>query len=110
MIGAAPPDVSPYNPRLDLDVDLDLDLESDADYNRLCWHSRRGMLELDLMLGPFVRDCYPGLDAEDQLRYRRLLECEDQDLYSWFLRRCQPQDEELQKIVERILAYTRPGN
>ena len=85
-------------------------MESDADYNRLCWHSRRGMLELDLMLGPFVKQCYPRLPAEDQRRYRRLLECEDQDLFSWFLGREEPQDEELVKIVKQVLAFSRSGS
>ena len=50
------------------------------DINRLSWASRRGMLELDLMLLPFLEKVYPSLDEEDQRRYWRLLECEDQDL------------------------------
>lgn len=82
-------------------------LESKAEYNRLCWHSRRGMLELDLVLGPFVKNHYPGLSPGDKERYRRLLECEDQDLFSWFLGRAIPEDEELAAIVEQILASTR---
>ena len=82
-------------------------LNSDAEYNRLCWHSRRGMLELDLVLGPFVSEHYPQLPAADQERYRRLLECEDQDLFAWFMGREQPQDEELIDIVKKILATTR---
>ncbi len=86
-----------------------MDLESDAEYNRLCWHSRRGMLELDLVLGPFVKQHYPGLSGENKARYRRLLECEDQDLCTWFLGRVKPQDEELADIVEQILATTRVG-
>ncbi|MCZ6831772.1 MAG: succinate dehydrogenase assembly factor 2 [Gammaproteobacteria bacterium] len=84
-----------------------MNLESDAEYNRLCWHSRRGMLELDLMLGPFVNQHYPLLSAEKKARYRRLLACEDQDLFAWFLGRAKPQDEELADIVEQILATTR---
>ena len=51
-----------------------------TELNRLFWHSRRGMLELDVLLVPFVKEVYPSLDAEDQARYRKLLECEDQDL------------------------------
>jgi antitoxin CptB len=99
MIGAAPGLVSLYNRAMTQ--------ESAAEYNRLCWHSRRGMLELDLVLGPFVRNHYPGLSPVDKERYRRLLECEDQDLFSWFLGRVIPQDEELADIVEKILASTR---
>ncbi|MDT9121512.1 succinate dehydrogenase assembly factor 2, partial [Escherichia coli] len=44
-----------------------------TELNRLFWHSRRGMLELDVLLVPFVKEVYPSLDAEDQARYRKLL-------------------------------------
>ena len=84
-----------------------MDPESDADYNRLWWHSRRGMLELDLVLGPFVKQHYPLLAAQDKARYRRLLECEDQDLHAWFIQRGEPGDPELASIVEQILIFTR---
>ena len=33
--------------------------------NRLIWASRRGMLELDLMLQPFVEQHYDQLDQTD---------------------------------------------
>ena len=56
-----------------------------TELNRLFWHSRRGMLELDVLLVPFVQEVYPSLDAEDQARYRKLLECEDQDMFGWFM-------------------------
>ncbi len=85
-------------------------METGADYNRLVWHSRRGMLELDLVLGPFVKEGYPALAEDDKARYRQLLECEDQDLFSWFLGRVAPQDEDLATIVGKILAYTRSAD
>ena len=65
------------------------------------------MLELDLVLGPFVEQCYPALDDEDKRRYRLLLEAEDQDLFTWFLGRVTPQDEELAAIVTKVLAHAR---
>ena len=46
--------------------------------NRLVWASRRGMLELDLILAPFVENVYDSLTEDDQLRFEVLLECEDQ--------------------------------
>ena len=72
------------------------------DKNRLLWASRRGMLELDLILLPFVEQIYPELDGDDQLRFQNLMECEDQDMFSWFLRREDPDDPELLKIVQII--------
>ncbi|MEJ2444818.1 MAG: succinate dehydrogenase assembly factor 2 [Exilibacterium sp.] len=67
--------------------------------NRLFWGSRRGMLELDLVLLPFLENVYPSLAQQDKERYWKLLECEDQDLFGWFLRREDPAEPELQRIV-----------
>jgi len=72
------------------------------DRNRLFWASRRGMLELDLVLLPFLENVYETLEPEDQQRYIRLLDEEDQDLFAWFLRREDPQDEDLKHIVQII--------
>ena len=80
------------------------------DHNRVIWHSRRGMLELDLMLEPFVKKCYPTLDPAMQALYRRLLESEDQDLFDWFLRKKSVDDTELDKMVNFILAYQHNRN
>lgn len=82
------------------------------EYNRLRWASRRGMLELDLILMPFVEGAYPKLDTSEQADYARLLECEDQDLFAWFLHRQEPEDETLRPIVEKVrnFARERPGS
>lgn len=79
-----------------------------TELNRLFWHSRRGMLELDLLLVPFVREAFSGLDAEDQQRYRQLLECEDQDMFGWFMQRSEPEDPDLRRIVRMILDRVQP--
>jgi antitoxin CptB len=70
--------------------------------NRLFWGSRRGMLELDLVLMPFLDNVYPSLSQADKERYWKLLECEDQDMFSWFLRREDPDDNDLKRIVEIV--------
>jgi len=72
------------------------------DMNRLSWASRRGMLELDLMFLPFLEKVYPTLELKDQMRYWKLLECEDQDLWNWLLNRETPGNPELQKIIDII--------
>lgn len=72
------------------------------DKNRLFWGSRRGMLELDLVLLPFIENVYPTLDEADQLLYQRLLEEQDQDMFAWFLKRQDPQDPDLLRIVQII--------
>lgn len=76
------------------------------DTNRLFWGSRRGMLELDLVLMPFLENVYPSLEQRDKERYWLLLEEQDQDLFAWFLRRENPASPELQRIVDIIRANT----
>jgi antitoxin CptB len=65
------------------------------------------MLELDLVLEPFVQHRYLTLSDELQGDYRRLLECEDQDLYGYFLGSKQPPDQGLVKIVDIVLDFAR---
>jgi antitoxin CptB len=70
--------------------------------NRLMWASRRGMLELDLILQPFVENTYDSLSENDQLRFEALLEREDQQLFMWLMKREQPTDPDTQRIVQII--------
>ena len=70
--------------------------------NRLLWASRRGMLELDLILTPFVENVYDTLSQDDQLRFEVLLECEDQTLFMWFMQRESPSDPNLERIIKII--------
>ena len=75
--------------------------------NRMRWAARRGMLELDLVLEPFVTARYAQLSAADRRCFAQLMLCEDQDLFAWFMQRGQPDDEELAGIVNQILDFTR---
>jgi len=75
---------------------------SRVEINRLIWASRRGMLELDLILLPFVENVYAGLSDEDKLSYQALMLSEDQDMYAWLMRREDPEDTRLQRIVDIV--------
>ncbi|MFN3274462.1 MAG: succinate dehydrogenase assembly factor 2 [Paracoccus sp. (in: a-proteobacteria)] len=44
---------------------------------------RRGMKEMDLILGHFADDCLATLTPDDLAQYERLLSENDQDLYLW---------------------------
>jgi antitoxin CptB len=79
-----------------------------TELNRLFWHSRRGMLELDVLLVPFVREAFSDLSEADQQCYRKLLECEDQDMFGWFMQREEPEDPDLRRIVRMILDRVQP--
>jgi antitoxin CptB len=73
------------------------------DLKRLAWHSRRGMLELDLLLVPFVEQQLASLSTHQQQLYQRLLAEEDQDLFVWLTRREPAPSSELREIVALIL-------
>jgi len=72
---------------------------------KIFWHSRRGMLELDLLLVPFATEVFENLSTEDQLLYRDLLAEEDQDLWNWFLERVEPSEARFKSMIARILAH-----
>lgn len=75
-------------------------------FSRLFWHSRRGMLELDLLLVPFYRDCYRVLSPNLQQRYQALLKQEDTDLFAWCVHHL-PAPIEFQEIIRIIKQYAR---
>ncbi len=79
-----------------------------TEFNRLFWHSRRGMLELDVLLVPFLKEAYRDLPKEDQQRYQKLLSCEDTDMFSWFMQQSVPEDPDLARIVKIILDRVQP--
>lgn len=79
-----------------------------TELNRLLWQSRRGMLELDVLLVPFSQEVYATLDEEDQRRYRKLLTCEDQDMFGWFMEREEPEDPDFYRMVRMILDRVQP--
>lgn len=62
--------------------------EEEARLKRLTMRSwRRGMKEMDLILGPFADSEIKGLTPTDLDLYEALLEENDQDLYPWITAR-----------------------
>lgn len=75
-----------------------------AEERRLQWHCRRGLMELDVILGPFFEQHYFALGEADQALFARLVECEDMDLFNWFMGQATPADAELERMVALVLA------
>lgn len=74
------------------------------DKARLKWACRRGMLELDVLFIPFVDEAYEHLSPEDRLTFERLLECDDPELFAWFMGHEECKDKKLDAIVQFILS------
>lgn len=71
--------------------------------SRLKWACRRGMLELDVLLMPFVEEAFEDLDDNDKELFERLLTCDDPDLYAWFMGHQSCDDKELARMVHFIV-------
>lgn len=52
---------------------------------KLRWACRRGMLELDVLLGNFLNEAYVDLSNEQKLSFVGLLQTTDPELFSWLL-------------------------
>lgn len=83
--------------------------KENEDIRRLTWHSRRGMLELDVILLPFTEHKYRNLSAEDKLLYRKMIDCEDTDLFDWFMEKSVCPDPDINRMVNIVLTDARQG-
>lgn len=88
------------------------DLTTTTLSSRHYWSCRRGMLELDLVLVPFYRYCYPQLSPILQQQFIELLTANDPEIYAWITGRSVPEQPSLQGIVKLVYDYaidpTRP--
>lgn len=74
---------------------------------KLKWACRRGMLELDVLLGQFLNTSYPDLSGEDKRLFVRLLDQSDPDLFAWLMGNAEPDDPKLQYIINKIRKHAR---
>lgn len=82
-----------------------MDESRDHRIRRLAWASRRGLLELDLFLVPFVEDRLHTLEETELDDYERLMFEEDMTLLNWLHARTQPDDVRLAALVTRIRTH-----
>ncbi len=77
----------------------------EARLKRLAMRSmRRGIKEMDLILGAYARDRLPGMDDRQQDIYDALLSENDQDLYLWVTGQAAPPDR-YGRIIADISAH-----
>ncbi len=70
---------------------------------RLRWHSRRALLELDLLLERFWRRHGDGLDEEQAVLLEELLRQEDHDLWDMLCGRREIGDPRWRGLIELLL-------
>jgi antitoxin CptB len=67
---------------------------------RVRWHCRRGLLELDLVLSKFLDNRYPNLSISQKSVFNSLLDYTDNDLWDLLSGRVSASDPEIQKLIE----------
>jgi len=61
-----------------------------AEFDRIRWRCRRGLLELDLVLKRFLEHRFDALDADERRVFDELLDAPDNDLLDMALGRTEP--------------------
>ncbi|MDZ4201887.1 MAG: succinate dehydrogenase assembly factor 2 [Gallionella sp.] len=69
---------------------------------RMRWRCRRGLLELDIVLGRFVDSSYAGLDAAQQAVFDELLDMPDTVLWDMITGKKEPQQTSQQYLLKSI--------
>ena len=87
-----------------------MDNDRKARINRLKWHCRRALLELDLVFDRFWERHEDALDNEGEDALERLLELEDHDLWALVSGRIVTDDLQLAAMVERLRAVSPAAN
>ncbi len=68
--------------------------------DRIKWHCRRGLLELDLVLERFVQRHLDSLDAGQTEVFKELLAYEDNDLLDMVMGRADPVNTQLNAVLD----------
>lgn len=74
------------------------------DWQRALWRSRRGMLELDLLLVEFAQQRYRQLPQAERSAYQALLDLDDWVIWDALQRRAPPSPT-LAAVLDRIVAF-----
>jgi len=69
---------------------------------RMQWRARRGLLELDLFLQPFVAKHYSSLNEAELLTFEALLDMPDNTLWDMMSRRENADNLAQQQLLEKI--------
>lgn len=77
-------------------------MDDATETRRLRWRCRRGMRELDALLVRWLEREWPQASEAGRADFLRLLDCEDDRLWRWFLGHETPPDAALATLVQRI--------
>ena len=69
---------------------------------KLRWRCRRGMRELDQLMLRYLEREWPAAPDAERAVFLRLLDCEDDKLWRWFMGRERPEADDIHALAQRI--------
>jgi antitoxin CptB len=75
---------------------------NNRDHDRIRWHCRRGLLELDILLTRFLDKELVSLNKQELVELDQLLQLQDNDLLDMVLDKAPLQEVRLLPILEKI--------
>jgi antitoxin CptB len=75
---------------------------------RLRWRCRRGMRELDELLGRWLESCYPAASSTERTAFELFLDLPDPDMARYLLGR-EPPPPEHRAILDSLLGLAASG-
>ena len=82
-----------------------LDEAKELEQRRARWRCNRGMLELDLLLIPFVENHFNKLSEPNKKLFIELLTYEDPELFAWLMGHEEVSVPELKEIVSLVTGH-----
>ena len=73
---------------------------------KLRWRCRRGMKELDVLLGRYIEERFASAEVAEQRTFRELLELQDPVIHAWCFGTLAAPTPELRALIEAITAPT----
>jgi antitoxin CptB len=73
-----------------------------ADVARLRWRCRRGMRELDQLLGWYLDARFADAGADARRAFAALLDQQDPELWDWLMGRSRAHDPAWQRVIDEI--------
>lgn len=74
----------------------------DSGATRLRWQCRRGMRELDLLLGDWLERRYAGASERQKAVFRELLSLPDPELFGYLLKGREVVDRDMADVISQI--------
>ena len=81
-----------------------------CEYDRLIWRCRRGLLELDLWLGGFLRARRATLQPDHLIAFERLLALSDMQIMDYLHGRVQADDHSVRALIGHLQNYGHSGD